>query len=65
MTEIKKIRVNNADAKHRDLYHNYLKVLAKYGDKAKCISRTQLAIEANTLPAVGGFYYKRRSDVKT
>lgn len=52
-----KTRSTNTNQKHLDLYHNYRKVIAKYGGKVQHISKTQLAIEANNLPARGGFYY--------
>lgn len=57
MPQTTKKRVTETLRKERDLYLNYKKVLAKHGPLAKTISRTQLAIEANNMPAVGGFYY--------
>jgi len=57
MAETKKCRSTSTLKKERDLYHNYLKVMARYGKKASFISKTQIAIEANNLPAIGGFYY--------
>ena len=52
-----KTRSTNTNKKHLDLYNNYKKIVAKYGERVNDISKTRLAIEANNLPAPGGFYY--------
>lgn len=56
-------RVTNTQKKHLDLYFNYKKVLARYGDKARQMPKIALCMEANEMPATGGFYYSDMDSV--
>ena len=56
MPEMNNGRITDSMRKKRDLYHNYKKVIARHGELSSSISKSQLANEANNMPAIGGFY---------